>query len=237
MVFAGTACNTASPLRGDGDGTKFDFVGPSSSNYYQFSASMGRSYSVQVTSVYDDVNTDITATAWTDTGCSVALAGTVNTVNANPGLPANSTRFSFTAAANGTVYLKVTNANGATGRYVDISAEETSLYNPRWTTTQGYLTVYGVQNTTNQIAHVSMVATIDFNGSSFGNFGTVTLNLTLQPNQRQLVALAPGQSINIPAGEGGYLVITDDVPKGGIVADAYFANNVSLVPAVVTTAR
>src|SRR5260370_8337085 len=168
---------------------------------------MGRSYSVQVASVYDDVNTDITAIAYTDNACSAALAGTVSTINANPGLPVNSTRFSFTAAANETVYLKVTDSNGAVGRYVDVSAMETSLYNPRWATAQGYLTVYGVQNTTSQIAHVTMVATTDSGGA-----GNTTFNLTIQPGARSLVALGPGLSINIAAGRSGLLVLTHHLP-------------------------
>ncbi len=232
LVFAGTTCGTASPLRGDGDSTKFDFVAPTTANYYQFPASIGRSYSVQVTMVYDDTNPDVVVTAFTDTACSVALTGTVSTINANPGLPTNSTRFSFTAVANETVYLKVLNNNASVGRYIDILSDETTQENVRWATAQGYLTVYGVKNTTSQIAHVTMAATTDSGGT-----GTTTVNLTIQPGQRSLVALGPGLTINVPAGLGGYTLITHDLPKGGVVVDAYFANSTSLVPAVVIAPR
>jgi len=234
LVYAGPTCATASPLRGNGDGTKFDFVAPTTANYYQFPATAGRSYSVEETSVYDDstATADIAMTAYTDNACSVALTGTVNTVNANPALAVNASRFSFTAAANETIYLKVNNTNASVGRYIDVLADETTQENVRWATAQGYLTVYGVKNTTNQVAHVTMAATTDSGGT-----GTTSVNLTIQPGQRSLVALGPGLTINIAAGLGGYTLITHDLPKGGVVVDAYFANATSLVPAVVIAPR
>jgi hypothetical protein len=184
--------------------------------------------------VYDDstASADLTVSPFTDSACTTALTGTVNTASANPALGVNGNRFSFTAAATGNVYLKVGNSSATLGHYIDVVAEETAVEVVRWATAQGYINVFGVKNTTNQAAHVTMVATVDFGGT-----GTVTYNVTIPPFARQLVALGPGLTINEPAGLGGSLLLTHDLPKNGVIMDAYFANNTSLVPAVVIAPR
>lgn len=237
LAFAGSACNFATVVPSDGRVVDFDFVAPSPGiNYYQFNVSAGRSYSVEVRQDYDDINTDITVSAFTDNACGTPLnpALIVDTKNADPALPANATRFSFTtpsSPATQTIYLKVANGN-TTGRYVSVSISETTWYTPRWTTTQGFITVFGVENTTSQIGHVVMTATIDSPAP-----GTVTFPVTLQPNTRSLFALGPNLSMNVAAGSGGFLLLTSDLPPGGILADSLYTNGGMIVPAVFTPAR
>ena len=242
FAFAGSSCVNASPLRGNGDGTKFDFVVASGFNYYQFPVTAGRSYSVETSMVYDDGNSgaDLTVAPFTDSGCLTALTGTVNTAGANPALAANGNRFSFTASATGNVYLKIGNANASVGHYIDVVVNETTLFCPRWSTQSGLLNVYGIQNTTSQVAHVNVLATIDYNGVSFGSFGTASQTYTIQPGARVLIALYNGAvapNINVLAGGGGFLTITHDLPAKAIVMDGYFANSTMLVPALVTSVR
>jgi len=164
--------------------------------------------------------------------CSHSSTGHCEHNRRRSSLPANASRFSFTAAANEVVYIKVLNSNGATGRYVDVAAEDTTWFNPRWTTTQGFITVYGVQNTTTQVGHFVLTATTDFGGS-----GNTPFSITINANARALIALGPGLSINIPAGQGGFLVLTSDLPPGGTIADALYTNGTLLVPSVFSPVR
>ena len=120
LLYAGTACATPTVVPADGRVVDFDFVANSpGANFYQFDVSAGNSYSVEVRQDYDDLQAtnDLTTTAFSDVGCSAAVAGMVDTTALDPALPGNSSRFSFTAATSGTIRLKVANGNATSGRY------------------------------------------------------------------------------------------------------------------------
>lgn len=231
LAFAGANCNTATVVPTDGRILDFDFVAPSTSNYYQFSVTSGHSYSVEVREDYDDINADINTAPFTDNACTVSLGGLRNTTAIEPAVPANAQRFSFTSAATGIVYLKVTNSNGATGRYVSVSVPETTIYAPRWSTVAGFQTQWGFQNSTSAIINVAMVLS---GGAS------LTVPAFAVPAGGEVFRSTVASDLNLaPGGAVGAALITHDGPPGAIVPDCYFLNgNASVVvPATITPPR
>ena len=137
----------------------FDFVAANnSSNYYQFSASAGRSYSVEVRQDYDDINTFVSAIVANPGGVACPNYTAMSTGTGNdqttdthltePAVPKNANRVSFIAAAGGVYGIQVLNADPTNGHYISVSVSDTTLYNPRWSTGGGFVTSWGFENTT-----------------------------------------------------------------------------------------
>src|SRR5579859_2339859 len=100
LIFAAASAFAACPttthvVPADGRLVDFDFVAQSSANAYQFDVTAGHSYVVEVRQDYDAVNPDLTTAVFSDSACGTALT-TTPTENADPRLPANSFRQSFT---------------------------------------------------------------------------------------------------------------------------------------------
>ena len=234
LLFAGSACATPTIVPSDGRVVDFDFVAPSGANFYQFSVTKGNSYSVEARQDYDDVNTDLTVTASTDC-VPTALTGTTDTTAADPALPANSTRFSFTAAASGVVIVKVANANAGTGRYISVSASDTTQYNVRWSTFGSFITQWGFQNTTSSPITATLTTTTVLGGS-----GTNSITFTVPANSQLFkIIAASGQDINVGANRAGFAVLTSAGPPGGLLTDAFFINGSAtvIVPSVFAPVR
>jgi hypothetical protein len=240
LLFAGTTCATPTIVPSDGRVVDFDFVAPIGANFYQFSVTKGSSYSVEVRQDYDDVNTDLTVTASTDC-VPTALTGTTDTTSVEPALPSNSTRFSFTAAASGVVIVKVSNANASTGRYVSVSASETTQYNVRWSTFSGFVTQWGFQNTTSATIHASLTATTVLSGNGAGS-GSSTVNFTVNPNSQVFLIIGNNAAFafNVGANKAGFAVLTSDGPPGALLTDAFFLGGTTspvIVPSVFQPVR
>jgi len=236
MAFAVT-CAAPTVVPADGRVVDFDFVPVSGTNYYQFDATAGKSYSVEVRQDYDDINTDLTVTVG-DIGSPcptlTTLANTTLTTASEPALPANATRVSFTAAATGTYKISV--ANGATlGHYISVSVAETTIYNARWSTFSSFVTQWGFKNTTSATVTVKMVVT-DTLGSP--TISPVTSTFTV-PAGSEVFKITLPTDLNIPGQHGGFALVTHNGPPGAIQADAYFINpNGSvIVPALIGPVR
>ncbi len=169
-----------------------------------------------------------------DTTAPLFNSGVVITTGSDPvGIQGNFTRMSFIATttladATHAYFIIVTNRDNSNAHDLSVRVVDTTLYNPRWSTSQGYITVYGFMNTTNQTIHAFLKVNIAFGGSGFVTYSPAGI----APGAQLLVAVGPGLTINIPAGEGGTATLAHDGPPGGLMVDAYFANSVSLVPAV-----
>lgn len=191
----------------------------------------GHSYSIQVTT-HDNTTANSTLTAQGPGGCLGGAVAVNETTLVEPAIlnlgatAVSGRRVSFTPAASGLYAFNFT-TNNAGGHIYTGEIYETTLFNPRWATNQGYLTVYGFQNTTSQAINIVLKAT-----ATFGGTGTTTFTAAIPANTQVLVALGPGLTINIPAGQVGFAILTHDGPQGGLTVDAYFTNGVSLVPAV-----
>lgn len=237
LLYAGTSCATPTIVPSDGRVVDFDFVAASGANFYQFSVTAGNSYSVEVRQDYDDVNTDLTVSAFTDAACSTALTGTNSTASSDPVLPANAARFSFTPAASGTIQIKVANANAGTGRYVSVTVSDTTQYNVRWSTFSGFITQWGFQNTTNTAIHATLTATTTLGGA----VAPASISFTVPPqNQVFKIIGATGFDINPGAQHAGFAVLSNDGPPGGLLCDAFFLGGTSspvIVPSVFQPVR
>ena len=139
-------------------------------------------------------------------------------------------RASFATLTTEFVYAVINNTDSV-GHSYRVQITDTTLYNPRWSTNQGYITVYGFQNTTTQTIHGTLFLNYTFGGTGPARY-SLNGSAGIAPGAQLLVALGSGLTINVPAGEGGTATLAHDGPPGGLTVDAYFANSVSLVPAV-----
>jgi hypothetical protein len=230
LLYAGTACATPTVVPADGRVVDFDFVANSGNNFYQFDVTKGNSYSVEVRQDYDDLQTpnDLTTTAFTDAGCTAPVAGLVDTTAIEPALPANSARFSFTAAASGTIRLQVANGNASTGRYVSVSVSDTTVFNPQFSTFSGFQTQYLFINTTG--ADVHGVLTVTPNVCVGAVPAPSVVNVTVPKGANLTRSVSPQGSIPMPANCGGFAKFTHDGPPGSVITDALYINaNASVI--------
>src|SRR5205823_8648849 len=83
-------------------------------------------------------------------GCASASSVAVNDTTANdPAIAFTGSRQSFTAtdgSNSGWYRIQVTNSSGSTQTY-SISASDTTLHNPRWSTFSSFITQYEFRNT------------------------------------------------------------------------------------------
>ncbi len=228
----------------------FTPVGANGVATFAFGGFAGHSYTVEVAEPMTNSNrfnnfavglragTDVNAgDQCSDTTAPSFTTGVADTTGSDPGSgQGNFTRMSFIAPStladtSHAYFVTVKNTDATSSHYLSVRVIDTTLFNPRWSTNQGYITVYGFQNTTNRTIHGTLTATIALGGS-----GTVTYSLNggagIAPGAQLLVALGPGLTINIPAGNAGTATLAHDGPPGGLMVDGYFANSVSLVPAV-----
>ncbi len=242
MAFAQTSCANPTVVQPSGEPTNFDFVAPTSSNYYQFDVRPNRSYSVTVRQNYDLVNTDLTAGGgggvflYTDAACTVAVPGTNDTSGSEPPLPANAFRSGFVtpnSVANQSYRIKVTNGNGAAGRYIEVVVSETTLFSPLYTTFSGFNTFYRVFNTTGQTITGTMTA-FSAAGSVIGTPAPVTIPAYSSTQTIYTGPPAAGNTaMNIPANNAGPVVFVHNGPAGGVVIDGFsgsFSNGVQTIP-------
>jgi hypothetical protein len=200
----------------------------------------GHSYSVEMSQPYDNLLGIAAGTFFINfasggdcPSTSSDIGGTVvNTTNTDPSMVGSiGRRVSFIASGSGYVYAVINNTDAGAAHNYRVTVTDTTYFNPRWSTNQGYITVYGFQNNSTQTIHGTLTVNVTFGGT-----GTVTYSLNggagLAPGAQLLVAMGPGLTVNVPAGEGGSATFVNDGPPGALTVDAYFANSTSLVPAV-----
>ncbi len=228
-------CNSAGSIIPDGRMSPLTTIDTTADKWMASRVVAGHSYSLEVAAPSAGVSNATPISATFGTGfCNFSNGtGFVDTTDASPtvlGVNGNFARASYIATIDRYVYTTVHVTGGSNTTYT-FSVTDTTLYNPRWSTSQGYITVYGFQNTTTQTIHGTLTVNVTFGGS-----GTVTYDLNggagIAPGAQLLVALGPGLTINMPSGEGGSATLVHDGPPGGLTVDAYFVNAVSLVPAV-----
>ena len=231
LAFAGTTCGTATIVPSDGRIVDFDFVAPSTSNFYQFSVSPGQSYSIEVREDYDSPPSTLTTSFFSDggtCGAAIAAASLTDTTGTEPALPANATRKSIVvpgAFGGAPVKYEIQVANGDTvnGRYVSVSVSNTTLFNSSWSTFSNFLTVWLLQNTTNQTITATLTA-YDNQGSPTKAPASITFTIAPGAEAEKIIAGFAGFDINEGPQHGGYAVLVHNGPPGGVLASGEFDN-------------
>jgi hypothetical protein len=247
----GSLCSNATSLVPDGRLLDFDNVQPNSTNWYQFTAMGGRSYSVEVR---DDLDQDpgselqVTlngpnVTTPAGAGCPtppIYGAGT-STGNYEPVLPASATRVSIvTPSGAPAVYrIQVKNTNQTTSHYLSISVTETTLYGSTYNTTANLGTEWLLQNTTSQTITATITATANQAGSP-----SYTCIRTLSPafTYVSLAPVGPGDfSPAIPLNQLGSSVVTHNGPPGAVQVFEYWFNTnttpITIIPVPIAPLR
>jgi hypothetical protein len=242
--LANAVCSAFYPTVADGRVDNPTYFVPASATIAVYSPiTAGHSYSLEMSEPYDNLLNLQAAGASTffvnllaghdcasnssDTGGAVVDTGSADP----PVFGIVGRRVSFVAPATEYVYAVINNNDTGAAHNYRVTVTDTTYFNPRWSTNQGYISVYGFQNNSSQTIHGTLTVNVTFGGS-----GTQTYSLNggagLAPGAQLLVALGPGDTIDMPAGRGGSAVFVNDGPPGGLTVDAYFANSISLVPAV-----
>ena len=234
MAFAGSACATPTEVPASGGSTDFDFIAAGGKNFYEVNVKPNRSYSIEVLQDYDDLNTDLTTTVFSDTGCAAPVTLT-DTKAAEPAIPNNGFRGSFitgAAVANPSYRIQVVHGNAAgTGRYIRVSVAETTLFSPLYTTFSGFNTFYRVYNTTSQ----SISGTLTAVGPTGAAAGT-PVTLTVAPYSSSLTiytgVTVPNADLGltISANNAGPAFFVHNGPPAGILIDGFSSNGTAVLP-------
>ncbi|HTD25003.1 MAG TPA: hypothetical protein VK738_20295 [Terriglobales bacterium] len=233
-VYAGSiSCTAATPLVPDGRLLDFDSVQANTANWYQFTATAGRSYSIEVRDDLDPNSTDFTITYYGPNGScpsppaiTSAAATVTDTHGYEPVLPAltspSTARASIvtTASGGGMYWIKVQNTNTTTSHYVSVSVTETTLYSPAWNTCGGLITQWILSNTTSQPVNFTITLTAtSVSPPVTYTTGLLTLGAPSSSTSGQTLSTAAGFTPSVPTGSScqtGYVVLTHSGPPGAI---------------------
>jgi len=223
MGFAGT-CAAPTVVPADGRTVDFDFIAAGTTNVYQVNVTKGHSYSLEVRQDYDPVNTDLSPATINQGSCAGATEVTTDTHLVDPAVPANTTRFSFIAAATGTDFIQVVHTVPAgTGRYISVSLADTTMFGGSYYTGPGYLASYSFTNTTGATI-TGTLTLVDAVGGGVDGTSTITI-----PAFSSALVDTNGSNTNatkmtIAASKLGGAFFVYNGPPGAVLIDAFLQN-------------
>jgi hypothetical protein len=126
--------------------------------------------------------------------------------------------------------------NGSNASQFRVRVEETTLFNPLWTTEGGMQTDYQIYNTTTQSCSVRLDLRSNTNGPAPLGAGAVTFSLT---GDHSVDRNTGGADLHVASNRHGHATITHDCPPGAIQVEAYASNpsGTRTLPLKVTPAR
>ncbi len=133
----------------------------------------------------------------------------------------NTLRYCAIAPASAQVHYRVRSFSGSS---MEVSASETTLFNPRWSTYNGFLSSWGFINTTPDTT---------INGLLSVNDGTDTYTKSLSLPPGKLTYFFSNQSFDqglIGDNKAGSAWFAHDGPPGSIRGDCYYAKSPVMVP-------
>jgi hypothetical protein len=213
-----TTCNGFSPaLVADGSSIQ-DYVLNNSTNYYLVQLLDGHSYSVEANDPIDTSTAVITIGALA-ADCTTTLS--VSDIwNIDPEMIGYfSDRISWIQAGTHNSFLTIRNVSPNSYTY-NIRIVDTTLRSPRWSTYSGFVTQFGLLNTTRSDISGTLTLNVFEDGS------TVSVPVTI-PAGKQLFETVPVSSglTVIPPNRSGNASFAFVGPPGAITADAYFINS------------
>lgn len=146
------------------------------------------------------------------------------------------TRQALKATSDGVLFVLVSHLDANNAAHFRVRVEETTLFNPLWSTEGGLETHYRLFNTTNLPCSVTLDLRTNSNGVPNGGANSVTFNLAANTSvSRQ----TNGGGLNIQNGQTGHATLAHDCTPGAILAEAFLANpsGSRMMPVKMTTAR
>jgi hypothetical protein len=222
---APTTCPNDPVLPSDGIVTNEDAAFSGGIFFYTLNAKGGHSYSIEVWDPVDPTFAVSPLIQLLASDCSTTVSST-NVTNVDPDLSGGfSSRISWVQSSDATLHVSLTNPDQNNSYIYYIRVTDTTLYNPRWSTSGGFNTSWGFTNTTS--TDISGTLTI------INSDGTVlkTVNGTFKAGVGTFYS-ATGEGIQ--AGLFGNAVFTYIGPAGAILADGYqlSGNNSTIFPIV-----
>ena len=193
----------------------------------------GNSYSVEVVStdeyaIHDGLSSFIVGNTYCPSSNSVTL-NDITQFDPSLGSEGAGKRVSFTANTTGFVEARIGVASGSYPYTIKVA--DTTMYNPRWSTSGGWQTTWGFQNTTRFTIHGTL-RVYDSNGSLLTTVGPFAI-------PAHMTAFKVTGTDVIVAHTWGSAEFIHDGPPGAIQADAYYYNSsfTLLVPSTFSPMR
>ena len=233
----GNVCANAIPVVADGRGTGLNsyFINASTTQWFSVEGFANSSYSLEIFDPFDPgmsvpVPIIYVGATFNFTTCAGTLLSPAPTNNGDnqPRVYTSNTapfagqRVSFTAPTNDDYIIQITNS-GATGFNYTLTASETTLFNPLWSTFGGYQTFYKIYNTTtNQACTVILTLKTDANGTPAG--GTNSATIIIPPQNTSATRSTGPSDLNLNPTQAGHAFFTHNCPPGAIQVDGFLGN-------------
>ena len=237
-----TACAGAIFLVPDGSLHQGSFTAQGQDRWYRFVVKANRSYAVMIEDLSPSDTLPFVVFSQVFGGsCQDLTPFPSNGIfQVEPVNGAVQGSFSVQPLVNTELFFPV-NSDGASSGNFRLRVEETTLFNPRWSTFGGFHTEFGFLNTTN----TAMVGTLTL----FNNFGavittsflTISVNGTAFRDTRPVAVVGP-EGLNVADNQKGSALFTHNGPPGAILADSFivhpgFPTGPFVVPGKFETAR
>jgi hypothetical protein len=221
---AGISCGNDPILPVDGSQT-IDYVDPGAPNWYLVHLKAGHSYSVEAWDPVDaTVNPSTASLVMIASDCSTVLP-TTDVTSLDPDLSNTfGARVSWIQQSDASAYVQL-NTTDTVGYEYSIRVTDTTLYNSRWSTYNGYKTQYAIWNTTESTITGTLTVTQVIGTACCV---TYTQSISIPAGSQQFVVLYAGLG-NLQANQSGNATLSFVGPSGGLIADAYFTGP-SIVP-------
>lgn len=240
-----TVCVNAPLLVPDGSTQTGDIgAAPASGlRWFRFVAKAGRSYAIMLENLtLPDQQAEIAVAQVLDAcgGSPVAIndgADFFDPVSYDDVAGVGAARVALLSPGDVTLFFAVNgHINAANASQFRVRVEETTLFNPLWTTEGGMETAYQIYNTTAHACSVRLDLRTNSNGPAPGGPGAVTF--TLAANQ-SVARSTGGVDLHVASNRTGHATIGHDCPPGAIQVDAHAASPSGnrTVPLKVTLAR
>jgi hypothetical protein len=208
------------------DGTIIqDFVSANTTNYYFENFTGGHSYALEISDPFDTYH-GVGAQLALLSSC---LAGPTFTdvVSTDPDISSTfSDRISWIQPSSSGNQVSVANVDASNGYSYNIRLIDTTLFNPRWSSFNSFITQYGFLNNTGS----ALSGTLTVVDTSAGGT-THTLSFALPAGKVTFKVIGAGGSsdIVVPANHAGNASFAFVGPAGAIAADSYFINSTSTI--------
>jgi hypothetical protein len=235
-----SACAGATLMVPDGSSQEGDLPAAPGVRWYRFVAKAGRSYALMLENLTPaNQQPEIAITGVYDAcgGSPVSandLADMQEPVSLDPSF-VGATRQALKAPSNAVLFFFVSHIDVSNAARFRVRVEETTLFNPVWSTENGLETRYRLYNTTNRSCSVTLDLRTDNNGVPNGPAGSVTFNLAANSSVSRLTGVG---DLDLQEGQTGHATIAHDCTPGAILADAFLASRGGCaLPVKIMTAR